>query len=662
MSRQADTLLYVKAHSNFKSYIYYYKLIIMTDTEGLRKSYTKRRHQNDWRLFLRLAPYARRRSGQLLLSLFLLIPVAVANAGQPLIIGQAISLIRHEPSTYEFLRNRPLLQGLNILEVLLLITVIIRLIFTGYQGYLVQKVGQEITAEIRQELFTHVTSLAIRFFDRTPVGKLITRLTSDVESLGNVFSTGAIGILSDLLSMLVIVAFMFYSQWQLALLLVIMLIPITYLIIYFQQQYRQANYKAREEVSILNSELQENIVGINVVQIFRREKFNAELFRRTNNRYIKEMDKTIFFDSAVSATLEWISLIAIAAILWVGGYFALQKGLTFGVLSAFILYAQRLFDPLQQFSEKFTVIQSGFTSIERISDILDEPIEIRDIQGSAGRNRLDFPDSTINNFEFGYIDEIIEKLNAQETNSKSHRGEIRFEHVWFAYKEDDYVIKDLDFIIHPGEKIALVGPTGAGKSTVIRLLCRLYEPTQGRILVDGIDIRELPQAELRRYIAVILQEGFLFAGDVKTNISLGDNYTFEEIQEAAQKTNVAQFIENLPLGYDTQLRERGTNLSSGQKQLLAFARAIVRSPEILILDEATASLDVETEALVQQALDKLLIQRTAIIIAHRLSTIRNVDRIFVLKRGELIEQGSHEQLLQQDGLYATLHNLQMLGS
>jgi ATP-binding cassette subfamily B protein len=619
-----------------------------------KKSHSQyRRRENDWRLFLRLIPYARRHVRSLTLSIILLVPVAVSNAVQPLLIGQVISLIRKEPSTYEFLRNIPFWQALQFLEVLLVITVIIRLIFTGFQGYLVQKVGQQITADIRQDLFHHVTSLAVRFFDRTPVGKIITRLTSDVEVLGDVFATGAIGIVSDLFSMLMIVGFMFSIQWQLALLLLVMLIPVSALIIYFQQQYRKANYKAREELSILNSQLQENIVGINVVQLFRREKFNAELFRKTNTRYVKEVDKTIFHDTAVSATLEWVSLVAIAAVLWIGGYLLLQKNLTFGTLSSFVLYAERLFQPLQQFAEKFTVIQSGFTAIERVSDVLDEPIEIRDRAN---------PRVSVFDVQFGYIDEIVEHLESEAEHSKPQLGEIKFEHVWFGYKEDDYVIKDLDFTIHPGEKVALVGPTGAGKTTIIRLLCRLYEPSQGRILVDGIDIRELPQAELRRYMAVILQEGFLFAGDVKSNITLADGYSFEEVQQAAEKTNIAQFIEQLPQGYNTQLRERGTNLSSGQKQLLAFARAAIRNPQILVLDEATASLDVGTEALIQEALNKLLIGRTAIIIAHRLSTIRNVDRIFVLKRGELIEQGNHEQLLQLGGLYATLHNLQMLGT
>ena len=603
--------------------------------------------ENDWRLFLRLVPYARRSGRVLFISIALLVPLSIASAIQPLIIGQAVSLIRSEEQIWFFLEGRSLSDGLNILIGLLLLTIVIRLVFVALQGYLVVKVGQQMTAEIRDDLFDHVTSLAMRFFDRTPVGRLITRLTSDVEALGDVFSTGAVGIVSDILLMVVVAVTMFFQQWQLALMLVLMLLPVTGLIIYFQQRYRKANYKAREELSALNSMLQENITGINVVQLFRREQFNAEMFREVNQHYITQVDKTIFYDSAVSATLEWVALVAIAAVLWLGGWLVLGNALSLGVLSAFILYAQRLFDPLRRFAEKFTMLQAGFTAVERISDIMNEPIEIRDPEQVTGKRQLGL-----------------------ERNSPTHQslianpqvGEIRFEHVWFGYKEDEYVLKDLNFTIHPGEKVALVGPTGAGKSSIIRLLCRLYEPTKGRILVDGIDIRDLPQAELRRYMAVILQDGFLFAGDVKSNITLGETYSFEEIQTSAQVTNVAGFIEQLPQGYDTQLRERGTNLSGGQKQLLAFARAAIRDPSILVLDEATASLDVATEALIQEALDRLLEKRTAIIIAHRLSTIRNVDRILVLKRGQLVESGSHEELLQQDGLYASLYKLQMLGS
>ncbi|MTF37990.1 ABC transporter ATP-binding protein [Cyanobacterium aponinum] len=590
--------------------------------------------ENDWGLILKIVPYAKRNSSILLLSLILLIPLAASGAIQPLIVGQAISLLRKEP-TWSFLDSNSISSGLNLLAIILLSTIIIRTLFQAWQGFLVQKVGQEITAFIRQDLFDHVTSLSSNFFHKTPVGKLVTRITNDVEALGDVFATGAIGILSDVVYILAIIVTIFTLQWQLASLLVFLLIPVTGLIIYFQKQYRKANYTAREELSVLNSMLQENVMGINVVQLFQREKYNSELFRTVNERYRIAIDKTIFHDSAVSATLEWISLVAIAAVLWIGGIFILQDSLTFGILSAFILYAQRLFDPLRQFADKFTMFQSGFTAIERISELMNIPVEIQDRH---------------------------DNISFDENADQGKVGEIRFENVSFAYKPDEYILKNLNFTINPGEKIAIVGPTGAGKSSIIRLLCRLYEPNQGRILVDGIDIRDITQAELRRHIGVILQESFIFAGDVRRNITLGEEYSLTEIEEAAKVTNVDHFIRQLPDGYDTILRERGANLSGGQKQLLAFARVAIRNPNILVLDEATSSLDVATEADTQEALEKLLVGKTAIIIAHRLSTIRNVDKILVLKQGELIESGSHDQLLAQNGIYAGLYKLQMLGS
>lgn len=629
----------------------------MTVSSPVADTKNQPRRETDWRLFMRLASYATRSKRLLIISIVLLVPLAISGAVQPILIGQAISLIRAEP-TYEFLRGMPLSAGLNILAVMLMLTITFRLGLQSVQGYLVTKVGQIITTDIRNDLFAHVTSLAVRFFDRTPVGKLMTRLTSDVEALGEVFSSGAIGIVGDLFSILVIAIFMFTMQWQLALMLVLMMIPITALIVYFQYKYRLANYNTREELSDLNAQLQENLTGIGVVQLFRRERFNSELFRVTNQRYIKAIDETIFYDSAVSATLEWIALVAIAAVLWMGGQSLLAGTINFGTLSAFILFAQRLFDPLRQFAEKFTAIQAGFTAVERISDILNEPIEIKDptsAQKEERRSQQEDRQREENSplLIASHPDEIAKSQDLES-------GEIQFDNVWFAYKEDEYVLQNLNFTIKSGEKVALVGPTGAGKSSIIRLLCRLYEPTKGRILINHVDIRDLPQAELRRYIGVIIQDGFLFAGDVKSNISLGENYSIEEIKAAAEKTNVAKLIEDLPQGYDTQLRERGTNLSGGQKQLLAFARAAIRNPSILVLDEATASLDVGTEALIQQALERLMEERTAIIIAHRLSTIRNVDRILVLKRGQLIESGSHDELLQQEGLYASLYKLQML--
>jgi ATP-binding cassette, subfamily B, multidrug efflux pump len=592
--------------------------------------------ETDWRLFLRLIPYARRSGSLLFFSLLIMVPLAVSNAVQPLLIGQVISRIRQE-STWAFITAMPLPDALNVLTLILMFTVIIRLILSAVQGYTVQRIGQQITADIRQDLFNHVTSLGVRFFDNTPVGKLITRLTNDVEALGDVFTTGAIGIVSDLFSLVILAVTMFFNQWQLAAALTVMLLPVSALIVYFQYQYRKANYLAREELSTMNATLQENVTGINVVQLFRRQQYNAEQFRSINQRYVGEVDKTNFHDSAISATLEWISLVAIAVVLWLGADMIVGKKVDIGTLSAFIIFAQRLFEPLRQFGEKFTAIQSGFTAVERVSDILREPIEIKDATVADLATQFAHPD-------------------------RGSSGEIQFEHVWFAYKEDDYVIRDLDFTIKPGEKIALVGPTGAGKSTIVRLLCRLYEPTKGRILIDGVDIRNLPQQQLRRYLGVILQDGFLFAGDVKGNITLGENYSIEDVQKAAQITNIDRLLEELPQGYDTQLRERGTNLSGGQKQLLAFARAAIRNPKVLVLDEATANLDVGTEALIQEALNRLLVERTAIIIAHRLSTIRYVDRIFVLKQGSLIEAGSHEELMRSGGLYASLHQLQMLGS
>lgn len=590
-----------------------------------------RQLDNDWRLLLKLLPYVRRYPRLLLLSIVLLIPVAFAGAIQPLIIGQAVSLLRGE-ARWPLLQSLPLTTALQQLVWILLATIIIRLMFVGVQGFLVQKMGQEITADVREDLFGHVTALSVNFFQRTPVGRLVTRLTNDVEALGDVFASGAIGVVNDLISIVAIVVTIFWLQWQLATLLLVMLVPVTVLIIYFQQQYRQANYQAREELSKLNAMLQENVTGINVVQLFRRQAYNAELFRRVNQRYRREVDRTIFHDSAISSTLEWISLVAIAAVLALGGFLVLQENLTFGVLAAFILYAQRLFNPLRQFADKFTMFQAGFTAIERISELMAEPIVIRD-------RAVTTPIA----------------VNPHQT-----QGEIRFENVWFAYQAQDYVLKHLNFTIKPGEKVAFVGPTGAGKSSIIRLLCRLHEPSQGRILVDGIDIRDLSQVQLRRFIGVILQDNFLFAGDVKRNITLGEDYSLAAVQRAAQLTNVATLIEDLPQGYYTELRERGSNLSSGQKQLLAFARVAIREPRVLVMDEATANLDVRTEAQIQDALLHLLQDRTAIIIAHRLSTIRHVDRIFALKQGEIVESGNHEQLLAQPGLYASLYQLQRL--
>ena len=380
---------------------------------------------NDWRLLSSLFPYAKRNSRQLFISLFLLVPLSIASAVQPILVQQAID----GP-----IKNGDLL-GLRWLCLVILLTIAVRLSFQSWQGYLVQEVGQKITADIRQDLFRHVTSLSTSFFDRTPVGKLITRLTSDVEALGDVFATGAVGVLSDFAAIATIAVFMFLLRWDLALMLVAMVIPVTALIVYFQYEYRKANFKARERLSELNSILQENIIGASIVQLFRREKFNSAQHLKVNQLYVAEVNRTVFHDSAVSATLEWIALVAIAGVLWLGGGQIVQKNLTFGELSAFVLFSQRLFDPIRQLAEKFTTIQAGFTAVERINAILQEPIEIRD-------------------------PEHPKSLPLDGT------GEICFDHVWFGYKPDEYVLKDVTFTLKAGEKIALVGPTGAGKSSI----------------------------------------------------------------------------------------------------------------------------------------------------------------------------------------------------
>jgi ATP-binding cassette, subfamily B, multidrug efflux pump len=605
------------------------------------KSFKVLPKNKDIQLLKRLLPFAKKERKTFAIALALLPFLASASAVQPLLVQKAIdgpiSSGNLEPLSLKEAIDSMLAGNIDALPLyvyvwLLVVSLLVQIVFQSVQGFLVQKAGQKMTASIRQNLFDHVLSLSSNYFSKMPVGKLITRLTSDVEALGDVFSTGAVGVISDLFAIVVVLGFMAALNPWLALILFIWLIPITVMVLYFQRRYRAATFRSREELSSLNAILQENILGINVVQLFRREKRNNEYYSQVNNRYIKALDETIFFDSSISALMEWAGLIGIALLLWFGGIQALDKTITLGVLLAFIQYAQRLFNPIRQITEKFTVFQSGFTSIERLSTILDEPVEIKDIE------------------------------NPQHLPLAEAKGKITFEHVSLAYKEDETVLKNLNFTIKPGEKVALVGPTGAGKSSIIRLLSRLYEPSEGRILIDGVDITQVTQAELRNYVGVILQDGFLFSGDVASNIALGDEYAQEKIEDAARRMNVDSFIQQLPQGYQTEIRERGNNLSSGQKQLLAFARAAVRYPPILVLDEATASLDVSTEALVQEALDRLLEGRTAIIIAHRLTTIRNVDRILVLKRGELVEEGNHDQLMQQNGLYASLYRLQMLAA
>ncbi|MCX5958210.1 MAG: ABC transporter ATP-binding protein [Cyanobacteria bacterium] len=587
----------------------------------------------------RLLPYLGRDRRRLTLSLLMLIPLALAGAVQPLLVGQAISVLRHEASL-PWLAALPVPVALRLLVGLLLVAVLLRLALQGTQSFNVQVVGQRLTARIRADLFRHALGLSLRFHDRTPVGKLLTRLTSDVDALAEVFGSGAVGVLADLVSLLVIAITMVVIEWRLGLLLLLVQIPVTGGILWLQGRYRRANYRVREELGQLNADLQENLQGLEVVQMFRRETVNSARFAQTTALYRDAVTGTIFYDSAISAFIEWVALAAVAVVVALGGTMVSAGAMGLGTLTTFILFSQRLFDPLRQLAERFTQIQGGLTAVERIGELLEQPIEIADLpppQRSASARR------------------------AVEEGPTAGAGEVVFEHVSFAYRSDDPILEDLSFRIAPGEHVAIVGPTGSGKTTIIRLLCRLYEPQTGRILLDGVDIRELPVALLRRRLGVVLQDTFLFSGNVADNLRLDADLSDAQLEGLCRELGLQPLLGRLEAGLATELRERGANLSSGERQLLAVARVAIREPSVLVMDEATAFLDPSTEATLQRDLESLLQGRTAIVIAHRLATVEASDRILVLRRGRLVEQGNHRELRAAGGLYAQLADLQEKG-
>ena len=606
---------------------------------------------SDLQRISRLGRYLGRDRRRLLLSLILLIPVALAGAIQPLLVGQAISVLRTvSGATNEAVA--PILQplestlALRLIIGALLISVLVRLALGGVQKYYIESVGQRLTARIRRDLFAHAMDLSLRFHDRMPVGKLLTRLTSDVDALAEVFGSGAVGVLGDLVTLTVIAVTMLLIEWRLGLLLLVSQVPVTLVVLWLQGRYRRANYRVREELSQLNADFQENLQGLDVVQMFRREAFNGARFQRTGLAYREAVNGTILFDSSISAFLEWVSLGAVAVVLALGGWMVTSGAMGLGTLTTFILYSQRLFDPLRQMAERFTQIQGGLTAVERIGELLEEPLEIRD-------HTLAVPASA--------AESTAENIPAPLQVMPSPRGEVVFERVHFSYRPDEPILQDLSFRLAPGEHVALVGPTGSGKTTVIRLLCRLYEPQQGRILLDGRDIRTLSLPDLRRQLGVVLQDTFLFSGSVGDNLRLDRDIDDNQLKDVCRDLGLSSLLGRLPQGLDTELRERGGNLSSGERQLLAVARVAIRNPNVLVMDEATAFMDPSTEATLQRDLDHLLERRTAIVIAHRLATVEAADRILVLRRGRLIEQGTHLQLRAQGGLYAELAELQERG-
>ena len=591
----------------------------------------------------RLGRYLSRDRRRLSLTLVLLVPLALAGAIQPLLVGQAIAVLRRvggdtKESVLRVLQGLETPVALNLIVTVLLFSVFLRLALQGIQLFNIQAVGQRLTARIREDLFAHAINLSVRFHDRMPVGKLLTRLTSDVDALAEVFGSGAVGVLGDLVSLSVIAVTMLLVEWRLGVLLLVVQIPVTLVILWLQRRYRKANYRVREELSQLNADFQENLQGLEVVQMFRREAVNGDRFNTTGLAYRRAVNGTIFFDSSISAFIEWVALGAVAIVLALGGWMVTAGAMGLGTLTTFILYSQKLFDPLRQLAERFTQIQGGLTAVERIGELLEEPLEITDRQAS--------PSAT--------------QSRALAT-ARDPRGEVIFENVTFAYRPDEPILRDLSFRIAAGEHVALVGPTGSGKSTVIRLLCRLYEPQQGRILLDGRDIRSLPMQELRRQLGVVLQDTFLFSGTVGDNLRLDVPMDDARLEGICRDLGLDPLLKRLPQGLDTTLRERGGNLSSGERQLLAVARVAIRNPTVLVMDEATAFMDPSTEATLQRDLDRLLARRTAVVIAHRLATVEAADRILVLRRGRLIEQGTHQELRDLGGLYAELAELQERG-
>jgi len=520
--------------------------------------------------------------------------------------------------------------GLSRLAIVFAVAVVGEFVSYYGQSYLTMLVAQRSLADLRVGLFAHLQRLPMSFFDHTPVGKLVSRVTTDVDVLNEMFAAGAMTIVLDLLKLAGITAFMWWINWQLALVSLALLFPMTIAIDFFRRRARVTYRQIRERIARINGFLQEAIGGIAVIQLSAREAATFGEFDRLNADHRDANLWSNRYEAALFSLVEAVSTVSIAFMLWRGGTLAAADVVEVGTVIAFIQYIQQFFVPIRDFSAKYAVMQSSMTAAERIFALLDEPAEA---------------------------------TAAAPIAPPVVRGAIEFDHVWFAYKcpeagEPEWVLRDVSFRIAAGEEIAIVGATGSGKTTIIKLLDRLYEAQRGRILVDGVDVRDWDAAALRRRIAVVLQDVFLFSGSVLDNVTLGTPGIDRATAEASCKyVHADGFIERLG-GLDAEIRERGSNLSTGQRQLLAFARALAHDPAVLVMDEATSSVDPETEWLVQDALAKLLAGRTALIIAHRLSTIEQADRILVLHKGVLREEGTHAELLARDGVYARLYRTQ----
>lgn len=517
--------------------------------------------------------------------------------------------------------------GLLIICAILLASLILQSVIQYFLTYYTELMGQKIVYDLRVQLFSHVQKLALKYFDKTPVGRTVTRVTNDVDSLNEMFSSGIVSVFSDIFVIVWIFIFMFAMSWDLSLVTLAVMPVLIYATLLFRKKVRETYRDVRLHLARLNSFMQERVTGMNVVQIFAKEKEELQKFSSINNDNRVVNIKSIFYYAVFFPVVELLSAISVGLIIWYGGGEVIQSRLTVGILIAFLQYTEMFWRPVRDLSEKYNILQTAMASSERIFNLLDDKTIIKNPENPINLSRI--------------------------------RGEIEFNNVWFAYNPGEHVLKNVSFKINPGERIAIVGATGAGKTSIINIFTRFYDIEKGSITLDGIDIRNLDISDLRKHIAMVLQDVFLFSGTIKSNISLGNNnISDEEIFEAAKTVGAHKFISHLPNGYDEEVKEKGATLSVGQKQLISFARALAYNPQILILDEATSSVDTETEQLIQNAIEKLLIGRTSIVIAHRLSTIQNADKIIVMHKGELKEAGSHQELLAKRGIYYKLYQLQ----
>jgi ATP-binding cassette subfamily B multidrug efflux pump len=554
---------------------------------------------------------------------------AAALAFLYIILGSALSVLPPwltKLAIDRYIRTSDL-AGLNEIAGLYILALLGTFIFSYGQTWVLNLMGQKIMYDLRMEIFGHLQKLDVAFFDKNPVGRLMTRVTTDVDALNELFTAGVISVFGDIFTLAGIVVILFLLNYQLAL-AIFSVIPLLFLVSFlFKIKVRESYRRVRTAIARINSFLQENITGTAVIQSFGQEKRQYRRFTEINREHLDANLQSIFYYALFYPLLELVGALAVALVIWYGGLKVFAGSLTLGALVAFVQYSDRFFRPISDLSEKYTILQAAMASSERTFKLLDTaPIIASPHQPKA---------------------------------ASVDKGSLDFRHVTFSYNQGEPVLQDVSFEVRPGEKLALVGATGAGKTTIISLLSRFYEVDKGQILVDGIDVRDYDLQGLRRSIGVVLQDVFLFSGSVAENIRLGNaRIPDNEVEHAAETVHASSFIHRLSYQYRTEIGERGSSLSVGQKQLLAFARALAHDPKILVLDEATSSIDTETELLIRDALEKLMAGRTSIIIAHRLSTIQNADRILVLHRGRVRELGTHQELLKQKGLYWKLYQLQ----